>query len=96
MQGKIYISGKISGIENKAFEIFEMAEKELQLRGFKTINPMKLDHDHDKTWDSYIKEDIKHLLECNSIYMLNNWNDSKGATIEHSIAILLDYKIEYQ
>lgn len=53
---KIYISGKISGIENEAPELFAKAEKELQAMGFETVNPMTLNHQHDKSWHSYMRE----------------------------------------
>ena len=65
MKTKIYISGKISGIENEAPELFSKAEKELQAKGFETVNPMTLNHQHDKSWHSYMKEDVKAL--CNAM-----------------------------
>ena len=58
---KVYISGKITGIENEAPELFAKAEKELQSKGFETVNPLTLNHQHDKSWHSYMKEDIKAL-----------------------------------
>lgn len=96
MSNKIYISGKISGIEQEAQSIFEQAEKELQLRCYETVNPMKLNHQHDKSWHSYMKEDVKALCDCDAIYMLSNWTDSKGAIIEHTIAMYLGLKVLYQ
>ena len=96
MATKIYISGKISGIENEASELFAKAEMELQAKGFETINPMTLNHEHDKSWHSYMKEDIKALCECDVIYMLSNWTDSKGAIIEHTIAMYLGLKVQYE
>lgn len=96
MKEKVYISGKISGIENEAPKIFEAAEKYLQKMGFDTINPMKLNHNHDKTWHSYMKEDVRALCDCDSIYMLTNWTDSKGAIIEHTIAMYLGINVIYQ
>lgn len=96
MATKIYISGKISGIENEAPELFAKAELELQAKGFETVNPMALNHNHDKSWHSYMKEDVKALCECDTIYMLNNWTDSKGAIIEHTIAMYLGLKVQYE
>jgi hypothetical protein len=93
---KIYISGKISGIENQAEELFARAEKELLARGFQPVNPMSLNHNHDKSWHSYMREDVKALCECEAVYMLSNWSDSKGAIIEHTIAMYLGLKIHYQ
>ena len=96
MATKIYISGKISGIENEAPELFAKAEKELQAKGFETVNPMTLNHQHNKSWHSYMKEDVKALCECDVIYMLPNWTDSKGAIIEHTIAMYLGLKVQYE
>ena len=95
MATKIYISGKISGIENEAPELFAKAEKELQAKGFETVNPMTLNHEHDKSWHSYMKEDVKALCECDEIFMLSNWTDSKGAIIEHTIAMYLGLKVQH-
>jgi len=96
MATKIYISGKISGIENEAPELFAKAQKELQTKGFETVNPMTLNHAHDKSWESYMKEDVKALCECDMIYMLSNWTDSRGAIIEHTIAVYLGLKVQYE
>jgi nucleoside 2-deoxyribosyltransferase len=93
---KIYISGKISGIENEAPALFENVEKRLKESGFDVVNPMKLNHQHDKSWHSYMKEDVKELCDCDTIYMLSNWTDSKGAIIEHTIAMYLGLKVIYQ
>ena len=96
MSNKIYISGKISGIEEEALELFAKAESELQYEGFATVNPMKLNHQHDKSWHSYMREGVKALCKCDIIYMLSNWTDSKGAIIEHTIAMYLGLKVQYE
>ena len=93
---KIYISGRITGIEEEALELFEKAEKELQAQGFDTVNPMTLPHNHDKSWRSYMREDVKALCDCDTIYMLSNWKLSNGAIIEHGIAQSLQLTIKYQ
>ena len=93
---KIYISGKISGMEKEAKELFGTAERELQAQGFDTVNPMKLKHDHDKAWSDYMREDIKALCECDGIYMLKNWKDSKGARLERKVAVRIGMRLMYQ
>jgi len=91
---KIYISGKITGLPiHDAEAVFETAEKRLKSEGHEPINPMKLPHNHGQTWLEYMKEDIKALLECDAIYMLNGWQESKGACIEFNIAHDLGLKI---
>lgn len=94
---KIYISGKITGLlESEALELFEQAEKVCIEMGYEPVNPMKLNHDHDKSWIAYMKEDIIAMMSCDAIYMLNNWENSSGAKIERNIAIELGFEIIYQ
>jgi hypothetical protein len=87
---KVYIAGKITGEEEKARVLFEQAEKRLSAvwgtEHVTVINPMKLPHDHSKTWKEYLTECIKHLVECDVIYMLNGWKHSKGARLEYYVA----------
>lgn len=93
---KYYISGKITGIEKEAYNLFKTAENFLIANGHEVINPMDLPHDHDKTWCSYMKDCIKALCECDAIYMLKNWTDSRGAKMEIDIAIKLELKMTYE
>ena len=93
---RIYISGKITGIEGEAAAIFEKAEAEVLKLGFEPVNPMKINHDHDLSWQSYMKADIKALMNCDGIYLINNWKESKGARIEHRIANRLGMEIYSQ
>ena len=95
--GKMYISGKITGLDyQEAFNSFELAEKEFLIKGWEVINPMKLKHQHDESWQNYMREDLKALLDCGCVYMLNNWEDSVGARIEHKLAMDLEILIIYQ
>lgn len=93
---KCYISGKITGIEKEAFDKFEEAEIMLSLMGYEVVNPMKLPHDHDKQWHSFMREDIRAMTDCNVIYMLKGWHDSKGSIIEHEIAVSIGLEVKYQ
>lgn len=93
----MYISGKITGIEKIAPILFERAESEVIHLGYEPCNPMKLDHSlHDQSWKSFMQEDIKALLDCQAIYMLHNYHDSKGALLEKEIAEKLGMDVFYQ
>lgn len=85
---KIYISGKITGLsQTEAFANFERAEMRINCFGFEAINPMKkVSEQEGKSWKEYMLEDIAILWDCDAIYMLRNWEDSKGAKIERAIA----------
>ena len=100
---KIYISGKISGLTTEeAQNNFESAENYLKDKfeskgvALTLINPMKLEHNHNKSWEEFMKEDIGALLNCDAIYLLKNWGDSRGARIERAIALELGIEIVYE
>ena len=84
---KAYISGQITGLDpDIAMAFFEKAERELTSAKFNPVNPMKLLHNHDKKWVSYMIEDLNELAKCDIIAMLPNWKNSNGAIIEHTFA----------
>lgn len=96
---RIYISGKITGLDiSEAVCLFDFAERELQDKfNCYLINPLKaVPFDPEKTWEEYMIRDIELLFSCDTIYMLENWKDSKGARIEHAIAIETGKTIIYQ
>lgn len=93
---RCYISGQISGIEDIAESIFESAEEVVSKLGYIPVNPMKIEHNHDKSWESFMREDIIKLMKCQVVYVLRNWRNSKGATIEVNLAKDLGIDIIFQ
>ena len=96
MTKKIYISGAITGFEKVAPLLFEIAENKLESQGFEVVNPMTIEHNHDLSWISYMRVDLKALLDCDYIYMLSNWRNSRGAKIEHDLAKELEIGVIFQ
>lgn len=95
---KIYISGAITGLYlPDALKNFENAVKEVEQMGHEAVNPMELVKKQEGwDWNDYMKADIKILIECDGIYMLDNWEDSKGAKVERELAIGLGFIDLYQ
>lgn len=95
---KTYISGKITGCDlDEAKAKFKKAERALGLKGMEPVNPMTIDIAGDSpTWEQYMLNDIKELFECSGIYMLSDWRESKGARIEHAIAIEMGMEMFYE
>ncbi len=97
MKETIYISGKITGLDfNDAYKTFLDAQLKHESVGFEVINPMRLNHDHDGSWVNYMRADLKALLDCTHIYMLKDWQLSRGATIEFNLARELDLIIIFE
>ena len=91
---KVYISGKISGLDIElAKKSFQEAENKMLELGHEVINPLKLPDNHDKSWESYMRVCITYLTLCDAIYMLDGWENSKGANLEYYLAYELKIKV---
>lgn len=89
---KIYISGKISG-EKNYMRNFMDAENYLRSKGHcDIVNPTTIDNSQSEVWQDYMRADIKAMMDCNAIYMIDGWERSRGAVLERSIALSLGYK----
>lgn len=93
----IYISGKITGT-NDYLERFNRAESKLIDLGYDVINPALVNSMLPKTatYQQYIKMSLCMLEMCDTIYMLKDWEDSKGARLEYEYAKANGYKIIYE
>lgn len=101
----IYISGKITGDDNYRIK-FAMAEKRLTRDGYSVLNPVeeadKLDRLHQvlgraaPTWSEYMKKCILVIRDADEVYMLRDWQESRGARLEHYIASELGINILYE
>ena len=84
---KVYISGPITGRDLTECKVdFNSAELWLTGLGYDVINPMSYDTIEDGTWEDYMKKDLKMLLDCDYIYMLDGWEKSRGARLEYNVA----------
>lgn len=94
---KIYIAGAIGKLpESEFIPKFACAAHGLWLLNFKVINPVTLPHEHDRSWKAYMREDLNALKGCEAIFMLNCWEESRGARIENWFAKRYNKLIIYQ
>ncbi len=90
---KIYLSGKITGDEGFA-EKFKAKEEELSARGDYVFNPAL--HPDMFTHGQFMQIDLLALSFCDSIYLMDNWRDSKGAKMEFEQARVLGLPCEFE
>lgn len=96
-RGKIYIAGKISGLPiERAMENFSIIAFALAWEGYEPVNPFEVVNNPDAEWSHAMKLGIKALMDCNAIFMMENWKDSLGARIEHNLAMALGIQIIYE
>ena len=92
----IYISGRITDNPNYVDDFFN-AEKWLIEQGNETINPSNLEITFPSLkYEQYMALDYKLLEMADGIFMLHNWQKSKGACAELSFAKSLGKKVIYQ
>ncbi len=83
----IYISGKITGLPiSEVIVKFQTAETKIRRFGFEPINPLNNGLPLEADWADQMGRDIALLLRCDAIYMLPDWEQSEGATLEYLIA----------
>jgi hypothetical protein len=58
-----------------------------------TKKNLNLYHAEKPAWADYMKADIPKLLAADCVYFLKNWQKSKGAVLEHTIAEALGIPI---
>lgn len=86
---RVYICGKISGLHvDEVRQKFEQAEKLIIEQGHIPVNPTKNGLSHNASWEQHMALDITLLMGCDAIYLLPDWEDSRGARIEKNIAKL--------
>lgn len=94
---KIYISGKISGTNlTETRKRFAAVAKAMKRIGVEPVNPLENGLTEHDSWEAHMLKDIADLLQCKVIYMLQGWQDSKGARIEHYIATEIGTPIMYE
>lgn len=86
---KVYISGPITGTKDY-LEKFEDIETALVLihQGVEVINPAKVNANlpESTTWEEYMRMSLCMLSMCDGIYMMEGWQQSRGATLEYAYA----------
>jgi hypothetical protein len=94
---KCYIAGKIGDLPEAEYKSnFEQAKKEVEAMGFIPVSPVDLPHNHGRSWNDYMREDLTEMLKCEVLYALRNWRLSPGATIEINTAISVGINIIHQ
>lgn len=91
---KVYIAGKITGLDRNTVEFnFNRWKNRLILLGYEVVSPIDI-VDETTPWNEAMYICLFHLSKCDKVLFMDNWTQSKGASIEmeftiyHNIPIL--------
>lgn len=108
---RIYIAGPMSKYKSTGFNFraFYDAEAKLKNNGYEVVNPARMDNeagfDENATYSDeeiakrlreWFPRDVAAIATCGHVYLLDGWQDSRGATIEKLTSELLGLKVHYQ
>ena len=95
LKGKVvFISGAITGVEGYR-TIFATAEQWLHEQDCTVLNPAVLPPSG-LEWDAYLRITTAMVREADAIYVLQNWEHSKGVHEELALAARLGKEIIYE
>lgn len=104
---RFYVAGPMRGYTEFNFPAFARATRMLRARGHEVISPAENDlssgfdptrgvAEQDFDVRNALRWDIEQILTCDAVYMLNGWEGSTGASIEHSVAHGIGLQIQYE
>ena len=95
----IYIAGPMSGLPDSNYPAFHAAAAALRAADHTVLNPAENPappEGHPNPWQYYMRMSLKQIADAESLYMLNGWENSEGASIEQWLAIHLSYDVYYE
>lgn len=84
---RIYISGPMTGLPGKNFPAFNAEADRLRKLGFDVVNPVDVNPDEaTMSWTECLRNDLAALLTCDTLALLDGWQQSAGAHLEMHVA----------
>ena len=90
---RIYISGKMTGLPDWGRTLFNETAEALTRDGHTVLNPAILPVGLVKS--DYMPMCLHMIDAADALYMLDNWQQSPGAQLEHDYALYQGKKIFY-
>lgn len=98
MKPRLYLAGKMTGIEDFNYPAFNAEAARLRAIGYHVENPAE--NPAQDTWQAYMRQAVRQMMTCDAVALLPGWHDSRGALIERGLAVSLGIKArpcaEYQ
>lgn len=86
---RLYVAGPITGRPKLNRPAFASAAASLLHAGYEIRDPFLNDVDADAGWSDHMRADIRIMLDCDGVALLDGWMESMGARLEEYIAYML-------
>lgn len=83
---RTYIAGPMTGLPEFNYPAFNEAARQLRALGFEVENPADNPPPPCGTWKGYMRLAVRQLALCDRVVLLPQWQDSRGACAEFSLA----------
>lgn len=90
---RVYVSGPMTGLPDLNFPAFRAAADRLRAMGHDVVDPSTLGEPDGWCWEDFLRRDLRHLLDCDAICLLDGWWKSRGARLEQHVAAKLGYTV---
>ena len=103
---RIFVSGPINGKPNGNREAFNQRASELRTLGHEPVTPWDVapdhdgpcigrpvDHGSDHRYGCLFRKGLTALMSCEAVTFLEDWERSPGASLENSVARIMDMPI---
>jgi hypothetical protein len=84
---RIYIAGPMTGLPEFNYPAFNDAARTLRAAGHVVHNPAENPVPPCGSWLGYMRMGLKQIADADCLVLLPGWADSRGARIEHRLAI---------
>lgn len=90
---KLYICGPMTGLPEKNLPAFRHAEARLVEHGYEVLSPVRFEGDGSHSWEWYMRNAFRDVLDAEGIALLERWQMSRGAQLEVKVAEALKLRI---
>jgi hypothetical protein len=86
---KLYVAGPMSGYPECNYPLFNKVSEQLRSHGYEVVNPATVHIDKQHHYVDLIREDLRMMLDCHGVAVLEHWWESAGARNEVAVAGIL-------
>lgn len=93
---KVYICGAMSGLPDCNYPAFHAAAAQLRAKGYDVLSPAEYHKrarlneprsgDLEVPWSTWLRRGLRLMLKCDEVFVLEGWEQSRGATLEVQVA----------